>query len=74
MFYDESNFQVFKMGSTTVLRPRSSDCFDPRYTVSTVEHPQSVIVWGYFSGEKGRGDLYFLPKTKKMNAELYLQV
>ena len=32
------------------------------------------MVWGCFSGEKGRGGLYFLPKNKKMNAELYLQV
>ena len=74
MFSDESNFQVFKMGSTTVRRPRSSDHFDPRYTVPTVKHPQSVMVWGCFSGEKGRGGLHFLPKNKKMNAELYLQV
>ena len=32
------------------------------------------MVWGCFSGEKGRGDQYFLPKNKKMTAELYLQV
>ena len=74
MFYDESSFQVFKMGSTTVWHPRSSDRFDPLYTISTVKHLQLVMVWGYFLGEKGRGGLYFLPKNKKMNAELYLQV
>ena len=74
MSSDESNFQVFKMGSTTVRRPRSSDRFDPRYTVPTVKHPQSVMVWGCFSGVKGRGGLYFLPQNKKMNAELYQQV
>ena len=74
MFSDESNFQVFKMGSTTVRRPRSSDRFDPRYTVPTVKHPQSVMVCGCFSGVKDRGGLYFLPKNKKMNVELYLQV
>ena len=32
------------------------------------------MVWGCFSGEKGRGGLYFLPNNKKMNADLYLQV
>ena len=74
MFSDESNFQVFKMGYTTARRPRSSDRFDPRYTVPTVKHPQSVMIWGRFFGEKGRGGLYFLPKNKKMNVELYLQV
>ena len=74
MFSDESNFQVFKMGSTTVRHLRSSNCFDPRYTVPTVQHSQSVMVWRCFSGEKGRGGPYFLPKNKKMNANLYLQV
>ena len=66
--------QVFKMGSTSVWRPRSSDRFDPRYTVPTVKHSQSVMVWGCFSGEKGRRGLYFFPQNKKMNAKLYLQV
>ena len=36
LFSDESNFQVCKMGSTTVQCPRSSDRFDPRYIVPTV--------------------------------------
>ena len=62
------------MGSTIVQRPRSSDHFDPQYTVRTVKHQQSVMVWGCFSGEKNRISLYFLPKNKKMNTELYLQV
>ena len=71
MFFDESNFQVFKMGSTTVRHPRSSDHFDPRYTVPV---RVLVIVWECFLGEKGRGGLYFLPNNKIMNADLYLQV
>ena len=74
IFSNESNFQVFKMGSTTVWHPRSSDHFDPRYTVPTVKHLQSVIVWKCFSGEKRRGGLYFLLNNKKMNIDLYLQV
>ena len=74
MFSDESNFQVFKIGSTTVRGPRSSDHFNSRYTVPTVKHLQSVIVWKCFSGEKGRGSLYFFPNIKKINADLYLQV
>ena len=62
------------MGSTTVWHSRLSDHFNPQYTVPTVKHSQSVMTWGCFSGEKGRGSLYFLPKNKKMNAELYMQV
>ena len=74
MFSDESNFRVFKLGSTTVQCPRSSDRFDPRYTVPIVKHLQSVMVWRCFSGEKKRGGLYFFANNNKMNANLYLQV
>ena len=74
MFSDESNFQVLSMGSTTVRHPRLSDRCDPRYTVPTVKHPESVMLWGSFFGEKGGGRLYFLPKNKKMNAGLYMNV
>ena len=65
MFSYESNFQVFKMGSTTVRRPTSSDRFDPRYTVPTVKHPQSVMVWGCFSGKKAGEACTFSPETKR---------
>ena len=44
MFSDESNFQVFQMGSTIVKRPRSSNRFDPLYIGPTVKHV--VMVWG----------------------------
>ena len=74
MFLDESNFQVFRMGSTTVRRPSSFDRFDPRYTVPNVKHPESVMLWGSFSGDKGRGGLYFLPKNKTVSADLYVKV
>ena len=69
MFFDESNFQVFRMGSTTVRHPRSSDCFDPRYTVPTVKHPESVMLWGSFSG--GRT---LLSSKNQKNADLYMNV
>ena len=77
MFFDKSNFQVFKMGSTTVCSIQDHLI---TLTLDTqcqlLKHSQSVIVlvWGCFSGEKGREGLYFLPNNKKMNADLYLQV
>ena len=74
MFSDESNFQVFRMGSPMVRRSRSFNRFDPRYTVPTVKHPDSVMVWGAFSGEISRAGLYFLPKSKKMNGDAYIKV
>ena len=65
MFSDESNCQVFRVGSPIVRRPHASNRFDPRFTVPTVKHPDSIMVWGAFSGEVGRAGLYFLPKNKK---------
>ena len=55
-------------------RPRSSDRFDPRCAVPTVKHPESFMLWESFSDNKGRGQIYFLPKNKKMNANFYVKV
>ena len=43
------------------------------YTVPTVKHAPSVMVWGSFSAA-GRSGLFFLPKGEKMNAQRYKQV
>ena len=32
------------------------------------------MVWGAFSGDKGRAGLFFLPKNVMMNGELYINV
>jgi hypothetical protein len=32
------------------------------------------MVWGCFSGKRGRGGLYFLPKNYTMNGETYKKV
>ena len=61
------------MGSTTVRCPRSFDRFDPRYTVPTVKHSESVMLWESFSGDKGWSGLHFLPKNKT-NADVYVIV
>ena len=37
-----------------------------------VKHPPGVMVWGCFSGLKGRGGLYFLPKGTTMNSDRYI--
>lgn len=58
----------------TVRPPGSVSRYDPRYTVKTVKHPDSVMVWGAFSGNKGRGGLYFLPKNVTMKATNYITV
>lgn len=74
MFSDESKFQVFRVGTSTVRRPSSSNRYEQRYTVPTVKHPQSVMVWGAFSGKNGRAGLYFLPKNITMTGDLYIEV
>lgn len=74
MFSDESTFRMFRARSKTVRRPGSVSQYDPRYTVKTVKHPDSVMVWGAFSGNKGRGGLYFLPQNVTMKANNYKTV
>jgi hypothetical protein len=65
MFSDESNFQVFRMGSITVRHTPSSDRYDPRYTDPTVKHPDSVMVWRSYSGEKVRLAYTSFLRTKR---------
>lgn len=71
MFSDESTFRVMRCTRRTVRRPEGSSRFDSRFTVKTVKHPDSVMVWGCFTGAVGRGGLYFLPKNVTMNGERY---
>ena len=71
MFSDESMFKCIRSASTKVRRPLNSNRFDPRFTVKTVKHPAQVMVWGCFTGAKGRGGLYFLPKGQMMNGDNY---
>jgi transposase len=74
MYSDESTFKCLRSVRGKVRRPRESSRFDSRYTVKTVKHPDSVMVWGCFSGTLGRGGLYFLPKNVTMNGERYQTV
>ncbi|KAG0725462.1 Transposable element Tcb1 transposase [Chionoecetes opilio] len=74
MFSDESTFRLVRMASTTVRRPSDVSRYHPKYTVKTVKHPDSVMVWGGFSGNKGRGGLYFLPKNVTMKGANYIEV
>ena len=65
MFSNESNFQVFKMGSTTKRHPNLSGSFDPRYTVPTIKHLQPVMVWGmFFWGKRQERPVLSPPKQK----------
>ena len=74
MFSDESTFRLVRGGSRLVRRPPGASRYDSKYTVKTVKHPDSVMVWGAFSGNYGRGGLYFLPKNVTMKGSNYLEV
>jgi hypothetical protein len=69
MYSDESTFRCIRSFSTKVRRPSGSNRYDSQYTVKTVKHPDSVMIWGRFSGAVGRGGLFFLPNNTTMNAE-----
>lgn len=73
LWSDESVFTVSGTRRRNVRRPRKSDRLDPRYTVKTVKHPDSVMVWGSFS-YYGVGKLVFLEKGVSMNSERYLDL
>jgi len=57
-----------------VRRPLHVPRHDPRYTVRTVKHPDSVMVWKAFNGMHRRGGLYCLPKNVTMKGSNYLEV
>jgi transposase len=74
MFSDESTFRLVNSRGRKVRRPMGLNRYKQRYTIPTVKHSASVMVWGCFSGKMGRGGLYFLPKNTTMNGERYKTV
>lgn len=74
MFSDESTFRLIRGTSKLVRRPSNVSRYDPKYTVKTVKHPDSVMVWGAFTGNNGRAGLYFLPKNVTMKSANYIEV
>lgn len=70
LFTDESQFHLFENMCKYVRRPRNAR-FNRRYTLPTVRHSPSVMVWGSFSG-RGIGSLHFLPPNTTFRAANYL--
>ena len=54
MFSDESTFRLVRGSKKTVRRRSGSDRYAKEYTVKTVKHSGSVMVWGCFDGFRGR--------------------
>ena len=57
-----------------VRRPSSASRYDPKFTVKTMKHPVSVMVWGDFSGNLGRAGLYLLPKNVTKKGNIYINI
>jgi hypothetical protein len=72
MFSDESTFRLINPRAQKVRRPSTVCRYKQRYTVVNVKHSTSVMIWGCFSGNGGRGSLYFLPPKDTMNSERYM--
>ena len=72
LFSDESTFQQFGSRHQHIRRPVGKR-FDEKYTIPTMKHPPSVMVWGAFS-QNGTAALYFLPQKTTMNGARYLEL
>lgn len=74
MFSDEITFKLVRGGSKIVHRPSTASRYDLKCTIKTIKHPDDITMWGAFSGNKGRGGLYFFPKNLTMKASNYVNV
>ena len=72
MFSDECTLQQFAVRKKNVRRPVGKR-FEERYTVSTMKHPLSQMVWGAFS-KSGTAGLKFLPPGTAMNGSRYVDL
>ncbi|KAK8749768.1 hypothetical protein OTU49_015529 [Cherax quadricarinatus] len=74
MFSDGSTFRLIRSSSKIIHGPSGVSRYDPQYAMKTVKHPESIMVLGAFSGYKGRGGLYFLPKNITMKGSNYMYI
>ena len=73
MFSDESTFQQVRGVGTNYVRRPPGERLNPKYTIKTVKHPPSVMVWGAIS-VNGRCGLKIFDKGVKVNAAEYIKV
>ena len=65
-------FQQFAVRKSYVRRPPGKR-FDDRYTISSMKHPPSQMVWGAMC-RNGVAALSFLPPGTTMNGPKYVQM
>jgi hypothetical protein len=72
MFSDESTFAIINPRAQKVQRPSFSSRYKQKFTVVNVKHSVNVMVWACFSGQGGRGSIFFLPPKTTMNSDRYM--
>ena len=72
MFSDECTLQQFTVRKKNARRPVGKR-FEERYTVSTMKHPPSQMIWGAFS-KYGTAGLYFFNPGTTMNGSMYVDL
>jgi transposase len=72
MFSDESTFAIINPRAQKVRRPSFSSRYKQKFTVVNVKHSVNVMVWACFSGQGGRGSIFFLPPKTTMNSDRYM--
>jgi hypothetical protein len=74
MFSDKTTFKLVKPWAQKVWRLTLSNHYKRRYVVVNIKHSASVMVLGCFSGNGGRGSLYFLPPPPRttINGDRYM--
>ena len=73
LWLDEATFNITSNSMSRVYRKNGRDRLDPKYLQYTMKHPDSLMVWGCFSG-RGLGDLIILPKNEKINQYNYFEL
>ena len=72
MFSDESTLQQFVVRIRHVRRPRGTR-FIEKYTISTMKHPPSQMIWGAIS-EHGVAGISFLSPGTTTNGPRYVEL
>ena len=75
LFSDESTFRVLPpMGARWVRRVRGESRFLSKYLGKRLRVTEGVAVWGCFSQQGGKGNLFFLDAKETLRQDRYLQI
>ena len=72
LFSNESSMKQFSVRKYRVWRPPRAR-YQEKFTIPTVTHPPSQMIWGAMSAN-GTAGLYFLPPKSTMNGSKYVEL